>query len=337
MKKYLNLIEDILENGYESDDRTGVGTKALFGRTIRFDLQQGFPILTTREMYFKGVLDELMWMLSGSTNVNDLPERTRQIWDQDEWMKDPESGDLGPSYGKQFRSVQGIHVDEYTGFMQGVFAGVKGVAEECDQVSHIIDNIKNNPTSRRHVISLWNQPDMENLNLPCCHGTKIQFNIRKCHPIEFLDFFGDDEDMIKEKYSIESKTSVIFDKYPQYKEMMEANSKNWPVWKIDCHMDARSQDVAIGMPWNIAFYAAFTHMIGQIVGAIPGDYIHTGGNCHIYKNHIDKLEGQLERNPYELPKLKMNRDIDDIDDFTVEDFELIDYNHHDKISFPIAV
>lgn len=339
MDEYIELIREILENGYDvDDDRTGVGTRALFGRTIRFNLQQGFPLLTARRMYFKGILDELMWMLSGSTNINDLPERSRQIWDQDQWMEDAEAGELGPSYGKQFRNAEGIHINEYTGFMQGEFAEIKGIAEQCDQIQYVIDNIKNNPNSRRHVISLWNQPYMRNLNLPCCHGTKIQFNIRKTHPIGFLLNFKDEKEVAEEKYSFESKIAKIYELYPQYRELAEKYDTEFasPL-QIDCHMDARSQDVGIGMPWNIAFYAILTHMIGHIVGAIPVEYIHTGGDCHIYKNHIDKLEMMIERDLYELPQLKINKDIDNIDDFTVDDFELVNYKSHDRINFPIAV
>lgn len=285
-KQYLDLVEEILENGHDTDDRTGVGTKSLFARTMRFDLQEGFPLITTRKMYFTGIVDELIWMLSGSTDIYDLPERSRQIWDQDEWVVDGQGG-LGPSYGKQFRSLENPY-KSYISF---------------DQVEYVIDNIKENPNSRRHVISLWNQPYMDRTNLPCCHGTKIQFNVR--YQTELAE--QDNDTFSKE------------------------------VGYLDCHMDARSQDVMIGMPWNIAFYSLFTHMVAQVTGYRPGEYIHTGGDCHIYKNHIEKAKQQVQRKPKPKPEISLNSDIDNIDDFGYDDIELNFYDYHPKISYPIAV
>lgn len=274
MDNYHNFISEILRKGQEECDRTGVGTKYLFGKTLRFDLQDGFPLCTTRKMYFQGIVDELLWMLSGSTHVDDLPERTRQIWDQDEWKKEGEN--LGPSYGKQFRRVD----SEITSRRYWSDDGF-------DQLQNVIDNIQQNPNSRRHVISLWQQPDMSELPLPCCHGTKIQFNVRK-------------------------------NKY------------------LDCHMDARSQDVMVGMPWNIAFYSLLIHMIANVTDYRPGNYIHTGGNCHIYKNHIKKARKQIKRDPYPKPKIGIS-DKDDIDSYDENDFELKDYHYHSKIDYPVAV
>lgn len=264
MKQYRELVRNILDKGEFRDDRTGVGTKALFGPRMEFDLQDGFPLLTTRKMYFKGICDELLWMLSGSTNVDDLPERTKQIWDQDEWkLKDD---GLGPSYGEQFRKRKG----------------------HFDQVKHVIKNIKENPTSRRHVISLWNQPDMDRLPLACCHGSVIQFYVRQ-------------------------------DTY------------------LDCFMHARSQDVAIGMPWNIGFYALLTHMFAHVTNYEPGRYFHSAGDAHIYKNHIDKIQKQIKRPPKELPELSLNKKVEDIDKFEIHDFQLKNYQHHGKVKYPIAV
>lgn len=260
--QYLNLLEDILHNGEERSDRTGTGTLSLFGKRMEFDLQRGFPLLTTKKMFWRGILGEFIWMVvRGSVDVTWLQENNIHFWD--EWVD--KDNTIGQGYGIQFRNRNGF-----------------------DQVQYLIDSINNNPDSRRHVISLWNQPDMQKTTLPCCHGNLIQFYVRDG---EFLD----------------------------------------------CFMHARSQDIFLGMPFNIAFYSLFTHVVAKITGYKAGKYIHSGGDCHIYKNHIEQVKTQLSREPYDPPELVLNPSVDDIDDFTMDDIDIKNYEHHEALKGEVAV
>lgn len=265
MQPYLQLLSEVLVTGTKKEDRTGTGTLSLFGKQIRFDLQKGFPAVTTKKLYFHGVKGELLWFLRGSTNVKWLQDQNIHIWD--EWAD--EQGNLGPVYGKQWRSW-------YRPLLQG----------SVDQIAQVIESIKTNPDSRRHIVSAWNVAEIEHMALPPCH--------------------------------------VLFQFYV-------ANGK------LSCQLYQRSADLFLGVPFNIASYALLTHMIAQVCELDVGEFIHTFGDAHIYLNHIEQVKEQLSRKPLPLPRLWLNPDIKNIDDFTMNDIQLLDYKSHPPIKGEVAV
>ncbi|GIP25923.1 thymidylate synthase [Paenibacillus sp. J23TS9] len=264
MRNYLELLEDIMENGTPKEDRTGTGTISVFGRQLRFDLSKGFPLLTTKRIHIKSVVHELLWFLSGETNVRYLKENGVTIWD--EWAD--ENGDLGPVYGSQWRNWEapdGTHID---------------------QIANVIESIKNNPDSRRHIVSAWNVAEIEQMKLPPCHFV-FQFYVAD--------------------------------------------------GKLSCMLTMRSVDTFLGLPFNIACYALLTHMVAQQCGLTPGEFVWSGGDVHIYSNHLEQVKTQLDREPYELPELMIKRKPDSIFDYKFEDFEFVDYKHHPGIKAPVAI
>lgn len=274
-KIYKELVEDILANGEEREDRTGVGTLSVFGRQCRYDLNEGFPILTTKKVHFKSVVGELLWFLRGDTNVKWLNDNGITIWD--EW-KDKD-GNLGPVYGKQWRkwtALDEIACDAY----------VPPELHDVDQIKQVIDQIKTNPTSRRLIVSAWNVGELEHMALQPCH-TMFQFYVSK--------------------------------------------------GKLSCQLYQRSCDMGLGQPFNVASYALLTHMIAQICDLGVGEFVHTFGDVHVYKNHVDKLKQQFERKPLPAPKLWLNPEIKDIDSFTFDDIKLENYQHHPGIKMEVAV
>lgn len=264
MKEYLNLLEHIINTGVEKGDRTGTGTLSVFGYQMRFNLQDGFPLVTTKKLHLKSIIHELLWFLSGDTNIKYLKENGVSIWD--DWADD--DGNLGPVYGKQWRSWSGP--DNIT----------------IDQITTLISNLINNPESRRHIISAWNVTDVENMALPPCH--------------------------------------CLFQFYVSNK-------------KLSCHLYQRSADVFLGVPFNIASYALLTSMIAQITNYDLGDFIITFGDAHIYKNHLDQVKLQLQRKPYQLPSLELNKNIKNLFDFSFEDITILDYEAHPHIKAKVAV
>jgi len=277
MQTYLDLLQHILDKGSRKSDRTGTGTISHFGYQMRFDLAQGFPAVTTKKLYFKSIIHELLWFLAGDTNIRYLNDNGVRIWDG--WATD--EGDLGPVYGAQWRNW------------------LAPDGRRIDQISQLLEDLRNRPDSRRHIVSAWNPallPDetrspKENAAmglqaLPPCH-TMFQFHVAD--------------------------------------------------GKLSCQLYQRSADVFLGVPFNIASYSLLTMMIAQVVGLEPGDFVHTFGDVHIYLNHLDQVDIQLSREPYPLPEMKINPDKRDLFAFRYDDFELCDYRFHPPISAPIAI
>ncbi len=274
MQQYLGLLKHILDNGVQKTDRTGTGTQSCFGYQLRFNLQKGFPLVTTKKIHLKSIIHELLWFLKGETNIAYLKENGIKIWD--EWAD--ENGDLGPVYGKQWRSWEGKD------------------GKIVDQVKDLIDQIKSNPDSRRLIISAWNVAELPEMALLPCH-TIFQFYVTPANP----------------------------DAQP--------GSKG----SLSCQLYQRSADVFLGVPFNIASYALLTLMIAQVCGLEPGEFIHTFGDVHIYNNHLDQVNLQLERTPFLLPVMKLNPAIKNIFDFNFGDFSLENYQAHPAIKAPVAV
>lgn len=264
MRQYLELERHVLENGHEKSDRTGTGTKSVFGWQMRFRLKDGFPLLTTKKLHLRSIIHELLWILSGNTNIKYLNENGVSIWD--EWAD--ESGDLGPVYGHQWR-----HWPRQDG-------------GEVDQITELIEGIKKNPDSRRHIVSAWNPADVPKMKLPPCH-TLFQFYVA-----------GD---------------------------------------KLSCQLYQRSADLFLGVPFNIASYSLFTMMVAQVCGLEAHEFVWTGGDVHLYSNHLEQTKLQLTREPRALPKMNLNPDVKDIFAFKHEDFTLVDYDPHPVIPAPVAV
>ena len=262
MQEYLDLLKKVKDSGKPKGDRTGTGTLSVFGHQMRFNLQQSFPLLTTKKVHFKSVAYELLWFLKGSTNTKYLKDNGVSIWD--EWAD--ENGDLGPVYGKQWRkwqSAEGIH----------------------DQISAVIDQIKTNPNSRRHIVSAWNVGELPSMALAPCH--------------------------------------ILFQFY-----VLDG--------KLSCQLYQRSADIFLGVPFNIASYALLTHMIANVCDLEVGDFVHTLGDAHLYKNHFNQAEEQLSRLPLSPPQIKVAKK-DSIDLYEFDDFELIDYQYHPHIPAIVAV
>ncbi|WP_402374360.1 thymidylate synthase [Isoptericola rhizosphaerae] len=260
---YEDLLRDVLEHGTRKDDRTGTGTRSVFGRQIRYDLEAGFPLITTKRVHLKSIAYELLWFLRGDSNVRWLQEHGVSIWD--EWAD--AGGELGPVYGVQWRSwptPDGRHVD---------------------QIARVVDQLRTNPDSRRHIVSAWNVAEIENMALPPCH-------------VMFQFYVADG--------------------------------------RLSCQLYQRSADLFLGVPFNIASYALLTHMVAAQTGLAVGDFVWTGGDCHIYDNHVEQVTTQLARDPYPYPRLRLAPRAS-ILDYTYEDIEVVGYQHHPGIKAPVAV
>lgn len=280
MKQYHDFLRHVLNHGVRKDDRTGTGTISVFGYQMRFDLSEGFPLLTTKKLHLKSIVHELLWFLQGSTNIKYLNEHGVTIWD--EWAN--ENGELGPVYGKQWRSWETPD------------------GNAIDQISQLISQIKQNPHSRRLIVSAWNVADLREMALPPCHAL-FQFYVAP------PDLTGEGEGRLL------------------------STSRG----KLSCQLYQRSADIFLGVPFNIASYALFTMMVAQVCDLEPGDFIHTFGDAHIYLNHLDQVHLQLSRDLLPLPQMKINPAVKNIFDFRFEDFELINYHPHPAIKAPIAV
>jgi len=277
MKVYLDLMREILESGTPKGDRTGTGTLSLFGRQMRFDLQQGFPLLTTKKLHLKSIIHELLWFLAGDTNIKYLKTNGVTIWD--EWAT--EDGELGPIYGAQWRSWPTKD------------------GQTIDQISRLIDALKKNPNSRRHIVCAWN--------------------------VEYLpDESISPQENVKQGRMALAACHTLFQFYV-------ANNK------LSCMLMARSQDYLLGTPFNIASYALLTHIIAQQCGLEVGDFVWTGGDVHLYSNHLEQAALQLSRDPRPLPRLVINRKPASIFEYRFDDFEIVGYDPHPAIKAPIAI
>ncbi len=264
MRQYLDFLRHIRERGASKGDRTGTGTSSVFGYQMRFDLNAGFPLVTTKKLHLRSIIYELLWFLRGDTNVKYLQEHGVTIWD--EWAD--KNGELGPVYGKQWRSWPTAD------------------GRTIDQLSQVLEQIASNPNSRRILVSAWNVGELDRMALLPCHA--------------LFQFYVADG-------------------------------------RLSCQMYQRSADALLGVPFNIASYALLTHMVAQQCNLAVGDFVWTGGDCHLYSNHLEQADLQLSRTPYPLPQLKILRKPNSLFDYAYEDFEIIDYRYHAAIKAPIAV
>jgi thymidylate synthase len=264
MRQYLDYLQHILDHGVRKSDRTGTGTISTFAYQMRFNLQEGFPLVTTKKLHVRSIIYELLWFLNGDTSINYLNEHGVKIWD--EWAD--ADGELGPVYGKQWRRWEGSDGRIY------------------DQITTVIDQIRVNPDSRRHIVSAWKVDEIDGMALPPCH-------------VMFQFYVADG--------------------------------------KLSCQLYQRSVDSFLGLPFNIASYAILTHMVAQQCDLDVGEFVWTGGDCHIYANHVEQVEEQLGREPRRLPRLLIHRKPDSIFDYEFDDFEIADYHPHAHIKAPIAV
>ena len=264
MKQYLDLMRHVRDHGVDKSDRTGTGTRSVFGHQMRFDLNAGFPLVTTKKCHLKSIIHELLWFLQGDTNIKYLQDNGVRIWD--EWAD--ENGDLGPVYGYQWRNWPAPN------------------GESIDQISKLIEMIKSNPDSRRLIVSAWNPALVDDMALPPCHA--------------LFQFYVADG-------------------------------------KLSCQLYQRSADIFLGVPFNIASYALLTMMVAQVCGLQLGDFIWSGGDCHLYSNHMQQVDEQLSREPLPLPTMRINPQVKSIFDFTFADFELCDYQAHPHIKAQVAV
>ena len=264
LRQYLDLLSQVRNAGLRKEDRTGTGTLSLFGAQMRFDLSEGFPLMTTKKLHVKSIIHELLWFLQGSTNTRYLKEHGVTIWD--EWAD--ERGELGPVYGKQWRSWP------------------TASGGEVDQIKDLVEGIKENPDSRRHIVSAWNVGEIPDMALPPCHCL-------------FQFYVGDG--------------------------------------RLSCQLYQRSADIFLGVPFNIASYALLTHMVAQVTGLEPGEFVHTLGDVHLYLNHLEQADEQLTRQPRPRPRLEINPEVTSLFDFVYDDFKIVGYDPHPAIRAAVSV
>lgn len=274
MKQYLDLVQHVMDNGVSKNDRTGTGTKSIFGYQMRFNLEDGFPLVTTKKLHLKSIIHELLWFLKGDTNIKYLQDNGVKIWDG--WAD--KNGDLGPVYGSQWRNWNNDNID---------------------QISNLMEMIKKNPKSRRMIVSAWNPSVLPDTSISFDENIKNgKAALPPCHA--FFQFYV-------------------------------ANGK------LSCQLYQRSADIFLGVPFNIASYSLFTHMVAHVCKLKVGDFIHTFGDAHIYTNHFDQVKLQLSRKPNKLPSLKIKRSVKDIFDFKYDDFEILNYNPHPHIKGAVSI
>jgi thymidylate synthase len=327
-QQYLDLLQDILENGEERSDRTGTGTLSLFGRQMRFDLGTEFPAITTKKLAWKAMSSELLWFLEGSGDERRLREILHgdrnspkpTIWtangEADYWKSKAKfEGDLGLVYGTQWRAFRSI--DEVFGVHNGQDCGT---IKYVDQVSELLDGLKKDPFGRRHIINAWHPGEFDKMALPPCH-VMAQFYVSKMTDTDIVNY-------LRSKVEL----SGIGNESEDYNA-----DKVVPEYKLSCSMYQRSCDVPLGVPFNIASYSLLTYMVAQVCGFHVGEFIWMGGDCHIYLDQLDGVKEQLTRTPYGLPQLWLNPEVNDLFSFKMDDMKLENYEHHDPIVMKMAV
>lgn len=344
MKQYLALMQDILDNGVVKKDRTGVGTLSVFGRQLRFDLKEGFPLVTTKKVHLKSIIHELLWFLNGDTNVKYLQENGVKIWN--EWAN--EEGNLGPVYGKQWREwrdckvVECHDVGRTQQLMQRGYKYIGNMKEDGttylvyekahDQISKVIQQLREDPDSRRIIVSAWNVADLDDMALNPCHNY-FQFYTTEMTLLERLDWYEVNE---PEKFA--SAPLINHEDIDDEEQLHETlDREGIPRRKLSCFYMMRSNDYLLGAPFNVASYALLTHMIAQQLNMVPDELVYSGVDVHLYSNHLEQAKLQLTREPYPLPKLVIKRKPDSIFDYKYEDFELVGYQAHPHIAAPVAV
>lgn len=344
MKQYLALMQDILDNGVVKKDRTGVGTLSVFGRQLRFDLKEGFPLVTTKKVHLKSIIHELLWFLNGDTNVKYLQENGVKIWN--EWSD--EEGNLGPVYGKQWREWRDCKVVEchdvrrtqqlmqrgykYIGNMNEDGATYLVYEKPHDQISKVIQQLREDPDSRRIIVSAWNVGDLDDMALNPCHNY-FQFYTTEMSLLERLDWYEANE---PEKFA--NAPLINHEDIDDEERLHEIlDREGIPRRKLSCFYMMRSNDYLLGAPFNVASYALLTHMIAQQLNMVPDELVYSGVDVHLYSNHLEQAKLQLTREPYPLPKLVIKRKPDSIFDYKYEDFELVGYQAHPHIAAPVAV
>lgn len=344
MKQYLALMQDILDNAVVKKDRTGVGTLSVFGRQLRFDLKEGFPLVTTKKVHLKSIIHELLWFLNGDTNVKYLQENGVRIWN--EWSD--EEGNLGPVYGKQWREwrdckvVECHDVGRTQQLMQRGYKYIGNMKEDGttylvyekahDQISKVIQQLREDPDSRRIIVSAWNLADLDDMALNPCHNY-FQFYTTEMTLLERLDWYEVNE---PEKFA--SAPLINHEDIDSEERLHETlDREGIPRRKLSCFYMMRSNDVALGKPFNIASYALLTHVVAQQVNMVPDELVYSGVDVHLYLNHLDQIKLQLTREPYPLPKLVIKRKPESIFDYKYEDFEVVGYQSHPHIAMPVAV
>lgn len=366
MRQYHELCKHILENGRHRVDRTGTGTVGVFGWDLRFNLQEGFPLLTTKKLHLRSIIHELLWFLSGSTNIKYLKDNGVSIWD--EWAD--ENGELGPGvYGAMWRHWPDVRVIDFEEkeayaskgfnvvddlFCRGDVGLQQVVSREIDQFQNVIDTLRKNPDSRRIIVSAWNPALVDETALPPCHSF-FQFSTEELTQKEIVEW------VCVNKFSEYSKIQDILKKEIKDGKFRDPNAEpglisrfttealiarnrelfaeleGVPKRRLSCKLTMRSVDVGLGMPFNIASYSLLTMMVAQCVDMIPGDFILSSGDTHIYKNHIEQIKEQISRQCRALPKMLINPSVHEITDFKYEDFTLEGYDPHPHIKMEVSV
>lgn len=314
---YESCLRTIFGRGIDKGDRTGTGTRSLFGQQMRFDLTQGFPLITTKKVFMKAIVHELIWFLKGATNIKYLVDNGVHIWD--DWAD--EKGDLGPVYGAQWRSWPSFY--EITSKWSNGF-GYYNPTEGIDQIANVVARIKAKPDDRRLIVSAWNPAEIDKMKLPPCHCL-FQFYTRPMTVEQRYDEWV--------KSGSRTKIPGWQDKTGMVKFF---DDEGIPSRYLDCQLYQRSADFFLGVPFNIASYALLTHMIAQQVNMVAGEFVWTGGDCHIYSNHFDQVALQLSRTGFPYPQLKLNKAAS-IFDYKFEDIEIVGYESQPTIAAPIAV
>lgn len=337
MKQYQDLMAEVFAKGTPKKDRTGTGTLSIFGHQMRFNLQEGFPLVTTKRCHLRSIIHELLWFLKGDTNVKYLNDNGVTIWD--EWKN--KDGDLGPVYGKQWRAWT-AHDEVHTGNKKIIAemeedgweeAGYREASmlltKDIDQIAKVMGQLKNDPDNRRIIVSAWNVADLDDMALAPCHA--------------FFQFYTREMSLDERVQWAEENDNELWSDYIHATFVDENTRLGWldkagvPTRKLSCQLYQRSADVFLGVPFNIASYALLIHMFAQQANMAVGDFVWTGGDVHLYSNHLEQARTQLGRTPRELPKLIIKRKPDSIFDYKFEDFEIENYNPHPAIKAPVAI